>query len=55
MRAHCVFNFPDPNGQGEIVISAASEVAVNSPQFDKAQDACQYLAKGWNLPFPGGA
>jgi hypothetical protein len=49
IRAHGIVNFPDPNGQGLIVISAASNVAEGSPEYDKAQKACKYLAKGFNV------
>jgi hypothetical protein len=49
MRTHGVPNFPDPNGQGVIKITTATNVAANSPQYDKAQSACQSLSNGFDI------
>jgi hypothetical protein len=49
MRAHGVANSPDPNGQGVIEISRATNLAVNSPLYDKAESACQNLSNGFEL------
>jgi hypothetical protein len=57
MRAHGVANFPDPNGHGVIKITPATNLAVNSPQYDKGQSACQNLSNGFDMmtqgPAPG--
>lgn len=47
MRSHGEPDFPDPNGQGVIQIANATGIlAANSPQYQKAQQACQSLRHG---------
>jgi hypothetical protein len=52
MRKHGVTNFPDPDSQGRLKVTSGfvnghqTGVAVNSPQFKKAQQACQKLQPG---------
>jgi hypothetical protein len=46
MRSHGVPNFPDPNGQGVLVIQTG-DVQLNSPAFLKAQTACKSLDNGF--------
>jgi hypothetical protein len=53
MRTNGVANFPDPNGQGLIKITSAMNLAVNSPQYDKAQSVCQNLSNGFNMMMQG--
>jgi hypothetical protein len=48
MRSHGVPNFPDPNGQGLIQINNATGVLdASSPQFQKAETACNSLNDGF--------
>jgi hypothetical protein len=48
MRSHGEPDFPDPNGQGLIKINNATGILnPNSPQFEKAQTACQSLDNGF--------
>jgi hypothetical protein len=49
MRAHGITDFPDPNSQGQIVLTGrpGSDLNPNSPQFQTASRACQAL-----LPAP---
>jgi hypothetical protein len=49
MRSHGVPNFSDPNSRGGGISFSLSGVDPNSPQFQRAQEACQKLS-----PFPGG-
>jgi len=49
MRAHGITSYPDPNGQGTIVVQAGGGIAPNSPQFQHAQTACQSLDNGFNM------
>ena len=48
MRDHGIKDFPDPNPQGGLMISAApgGDLDPNSPQFQAAQKACQSLMPG---------
>ena len=64
MRSHGVPNFPDPNGQGLIQIkNATGSLDASSPQFQKAETACNSLDNGFAeqlgatsaSPAPGGA
>lgn len=43
MRSHGVPNFPEPNAQGQELITGSSGVNPNSPQFQSAMEACQSL------------
>jgi hypothetical protein len=54
MRAHGVPNFPDPNGQGLIKITPATNVDVGAPQYNRAQSDCQKLSNGFNEIMEGG-
>jgi hypothetical protein len=54
MRAHGVANFPDPNGQGVIEITPATNLDMNSRQYNKAQSACQNLNNGFETLMRGG-
>jgi hypothetical protein len=47
MRASGVTDFPDPNGQGLIKLSATGTLDPNSPQFQKAETACKRLDNGF--------
>ncbi len=48
MRSHGEPDFPDPNGHGVIQITSTTGIlAPNSPQFRKAQTACQSLDTGF--------
>lgn len=53
MRSHGIKDFPDPNSQGGLLISAApgGDLDPNSPQFKAAQEACKSYAPGGG---PGG-
>ena len=59
MRRNGVTNFPDPDSQGRLkIVSGRSRngqktgVDVNSPQFKKAQQACQKLQPKGGRPSP---
>ena len=47
MRSHGVPNFPDPNGQGLIQVNATGSLDASSPQFQKAETACNSLDNGF--------
>jgi hypothetical protein len=49
MRSHGIGDFPDPNAQGQLQLSAGpgSDLQPNSPQFQAADKACRSL-----LPAP---
>jgi hypothetical protein len=48
MRSNGVPDFPDPNGQGLIQIkNATGALDAGSPQFQKAETACQRLDNGF--------
>jgi len=48
MRSNGVPDFPDPNGQGLIQIkNATGTLDASSPQFQKAETACQRLDNGF--------
>ena len=49
MRAHGISSYPDPNGQGTIVVQAGGGIDPRSPQFQNAQKACQSLDSGFNM------
>jgi hypothetical protein len=50
MRSNGVPDFPDPNGQGMIQINNATGVLdSSSPQFQKAETACQNLENGFGV------
>jgi hypothetical protein len=49
MRAHGIASYPDPNGEGTIVVSAGGGIDPTSPQFQKAEKACQSLDNGFNM------
>jgi hypothetical protein len=42
MRSHGVTNFPEPNSQGQELITGGG-INPNSPQFQSAEQACQHL------------
>ena len=49
MRAHGVPDFPDPNGNGQLLIQGGgngSDLNPSSPQFQAAQNDCKSLAPG---------
>jgi hypothetical protein len=46
MRSHGEPDFPDPNVQGMIKINPTGIMGPNSPQFQKAERACQQLDNG---------
>jgi hypothetical protein len=57
IRKHGVPNFPDPNSSGQLVITSQrtesggeSGVDTNSPQFKRAQHACQSLQPAGGRP-----
>jgi hypothetical protein len=54
MRAHGVPNFPDPNGQGLIKITPATNVDVGASQYNRAQRDCQKLSNGFDEILQGG-
>jgi hypothetical protein len=47
MRSNGVPNFPDPNGQGLIQVNATGTLDASSPQFQKAETACNSLNNGF--------
>ena len=48
MRSNGVPDFPDPNGQGLIQINnATGSLDASSPQFQKAETACNSLDNGF--------
>jgi hypothetical protein len=49
MRSHGISSYPDPNGQGTIVVAAGGGIDPTSPQFQNAQKACQRLDNGFNM------
>lgn len=54
IRSHGEPEFPDPNGQGMIVIiNPKGILRARSPQFERAQAACKSLFSGFNLQFVG--
>jgi hypothetical protein len=46
MRAHGVPSFPDPDRQGNLVISPAADINPGSPQYKRAASAGRKLAPG---------
>jgi hypothetical protein len=46
MRAHGEPDFPEPNAQGMITINPTGILAPSSPQFHRAEKACQDLDNG---------
>jgi hypothetical protein len=47
MRSHGVTNFPEPNAQGQELITSGNGINPNSPTFISANTACQhYLPTG---------
>jgi hypothetical protein len=50
MRSHGITNFPDPSSNGGVSISQGSGVNVNSPGFQKAQNACAKFAGNTGTP-----
>jgi hypothetical protein len=46
MRAHGEPDFPEPNAQGMITINPTGILAPSSPQFQRAEKACQSLNNG---------
>jgi hypothetical protein len=52
MRSHGINDFPDPNRNGQIGISAGpgSDLGPGNPQFNAAQQACKSLAPGPGTP-----
>lgn len=58
MRSHGIKDFPDPNANGRISISAGpgSDLDPNNPTFQAAQSACQHYLPGGKAPSipPGG-
>jgi hypothetical protein len=52
MRSHGIRDFPDPNANGKIQLSAGpgSDLVPDNPQFRAAQQACQSL-----MPAPSAA
>ncbi len=49
MRSHGISSYPDPNGQGTIVVAAGGGIDPTAPQFQNAQKACQHLDNGFNM------
>ncbi len=47
MRSNGAPNFPDPNGQGLIQVNATGSLDASSPQFQKAETACNSLNNGF--------
>ena len=47
MRSDGVPNFPDPNGQGLIQVNATGSLDASSPQYRKAETACNSLNNGF--------
>jgi hypothetical protein len=52
MRKNGVPNFPDPNGQGEILIGPSSGIDPGSPKFQSAQGTCRKLLRNGGRPTP---
>ena len=52
MRSHGIGDFPDPNSQGQIALSAGpgSDLDPNNPTFQAAQNACQSLMPNGGKP-----
>ena len=55
MRSHGLPDFPDPNGQGEIITSGLGDLNPNSAQFQDAENACRSLVGPFKLQFGTGA
>jgi hypothetical protein len=53
MRSHGITSYPDPNGQGTIVVDASRGIDPTSPQFENAQKACQRLDNGFSMETSG--
>ena len=49
MRSHGISSYPDPNGQGTLVVQAGGGIDPTSPQFQSAEKACQSLDNGFNM------
>jgi hypothetical protein len=52
MRQNGEPNFPDPNAQGELSVGSANGIDPSSPQFQRAQTACQKLLPNHGTPSP---
>jgi hypothetical protein len=49
MRSYGISSYPDPNGQGTIVVAAGGGIDPRSSQFQNAQKACQSLNNGFSM------
>lgn len=52
MRKHGVTNFPDPNGQGVILIHSGMGIDPGSPAFQSARSVCEKLLPNGGQPTP---
>ena len=52
MRRNGEPNFPDPNAQGQLSFGSANGIDPGSPQFQRAQKACQKLLPNRGTPSP---
>lgn len=52
MRKHGLPNFPDPNGQGVIMIHSGEGIDPGSPAFQSARTACDKLLPNGGQPTP---
>jgi hypothetical protein len=52
MRKHGITNFPDPNGQGVIMIHSGMGIDPQSPAFMSARTVCEKLLPNGGQPTP---
>lgn len=52
MRKHGIANFPDPNGQGVIMIHSGMGIDPGSPAFQSARSVCEKLLPNGGQPTP---
>ncbi len=52
MRKHGITNFPDPNGQGVIMIHSGMGIDPGSPAFTSARTTCEKLLPNGGQPTP---
>jgi hypothetical protein len=50
MRSHGVSNFPDPDTRGHLDVGAGTDVPVNTPQFQRAFQACKHTLSYYQAP-----
>ena len=48
MQSHGITDFPDPNGQGTLIINVGGDIDPNAAKFKSAEKSCASLDTGFN-------